>query len=325
MLNRKVSCILVTITMLLGSFIMGCFDQGKDSEDDSIEEIRWKTPYVLVENEKKNVWASIFQDSNERFWITWSQYNKDYQIMITYSDDGKHWSTPKQITYDLGNKLTPSLIQDINGRYRLFYSHSGIKVLHSDDGLEWYAPTIAMSVDAGTFKLISDSENKYWIAYYFVPDIGETSDPGLSGTYISKSDAGFNWSNPKFVAYGTPSSIMQDSMNSYWLVSGGVKIYKSPEENIWELKSTISPDLINRGTLIEDNNNIYRLAWLSVKSNNNSRIMMTSSKDGENWGDTQEIYTFDTQVSDLTLYQDTEGRYWLMWSSDDKIWITQSY
>jgi len=323
-------CSVAIIIVLLCISIKVKNRDGNRRNDDFIENIRWKTPYVIIENEKKNVDTSIMQDSKGRYWISWSQYGQgwDYQIMISHSDDGWNWSEPFQITNDRGNRFSPIVIQDEEGCYRLFYSDRGINIVYSQNGEEWTNTSIVRPFYPDSFKIISDDNNTNLMAFSYVPYIGETSDPPQSEVYIAKSIDATNWTEPQFIDYGGVSSLFQDSDQNYWLIVDNryfLDIYRSPMGDNWDRVSRLSLESYYGGSMIEDNDNIYRLAWLSVKGNNNSTIMLTSSKDGENWEYSQEIYTSNKRVSNPTLFQDINGKYWLIWSSEDKIWACQSY
>ena len=260
--------------------------------------------------------ACLIKGSSGKFFLFFHSWDGSaYNIRTSSSDDGIVWSSPIALTYATSyGCLSPSAIQDKNGKYWLAYhkDNSGIWIANSDNGVTWNAPTQITFYDHAESSwcrnpsLIQDNNGKYWISY--------DSSIHSPEILVRSSDDGINWNAPVQVTTGlypeSRSSLIQDSAGTYWLVwarSGGtIWASNSNDGNTWN-----TPWQIVTGTasyapsIIQNFAGQYVLAWRD--SNAAGNVWIAVSEDLVNLQTPQQIIT-DSTLSNH-LMQTPDGKY----------------
>lgn len=260
----------------------------------------------------------------------------------------KNWGEKIRVTDDDFEDVFPSLIQSQNGIYWIAWSsnRSGnydIFISKSVNRKDWENPhrIIISDYEDVTQSLIQDSKGIFWLAF-------ASNRSGDYNIWLSSSSDGIKWESPQQITNDksrdfTPC-LIQDKNDKYWIVWSKTKynnsdiwITSSIDGKNWDNPKSIINNSLEDITpcLIQDNDEIYRLTWVSNRTKQNNvndyNIWISSSSDGYDWGHSYRV-TNDSKQNDVpSLIQDNEGKFWITWCSVLKgsfdfydIWISKS-
>jgi tetratricopeptide (TPR) repeat protein len=262
---------------------------------------RWTEPQQITPMDTENF--SLFQDKRGIYRLVFDG------LWITSSSDGINWEKPKRLpisflsfSKSFSNDHYPILIQDLKGKYWLTWmskrsGHFEIWISTSSDLVNWSHPfnlakRIGLLLGYSTFAFMQDRNGKFWL---IVPEHSiseEEKKKGIKPIFlISTSLDGINWTKPVQVytklleVHVENPYIIQDKNGTYWMV--------------WESSRNVP-----EGTLYE--------------------IYISSSLDGLSWNEPILISQQMGIPSKPYLFQDAQGKYYLIWPSRDNLSVATS-
>lgn len=227
----------------------------------SNDSINWTEFYQVSFSNLTDYEPSLIQDKKGRFWILYSSLieirgtlNFNYDLKLVYSDNGKNWSGPVNITESPLVESYPYIMQDNRSRFFITYSTYSnesakdldIYLKYSDDGFNWSDPLrITDSDESDIFPImIQDKSGKYWMLFSRNTRLRHKPLMNKYDFFLIHSDDGIHWSE---IAELTNLShnvnypyFMQDRDGRFWIphmtgITGSeeLAIMGSPEGTEW--------------------------------------------------------------------------------------------
>jgi len=204
----------------------------------SNDSINWMNFYQVTASNLTDYEPNLIQDNKGRFWILYSSLIEirgtlsfNYDLKLTYSDNGINWSEPVNITNSPLIESYPYIMQDRTGRYFITYStysnesinNLDIYLKYSDDGFKWSQPIrITDSLESDIFPImIQDNSGKYWMLYSW--DTHRRHKPLLNkyDLFLIYSGDGIRWSDAAEItnlSYNINYPyFMQDKDGVFWI------------------------------------------------------------------------------------------------------------
>ena len=204
----------------------------------SNDSINWMNFYQVTASNLTDYEPNLIQDNKGRFWILYSSLIEirgtlsfNYDLKLTYSDNGINWSEPVNITNSPLIESYPYIMQDRTGRYFITYStysnesinNLDIYLKYSDDGFKWSQPIrITDSSESDIFPImIQDNSGKYWML--FSRNTHERHKPLLNkyDLFLINSGDGIRWSDAAEItnlSYNINYPyFMQDNDGVFWI------------------------------------------------------------------------------------------------------------
>jgi len=250
----------------------------------------WVDPLLAIGNYYDNYYPSLIQDSEGRYWMAWTNYNRtNYQhnIYLTYSCDGIYWDEqPTKITSDYDHDELPSLIQDSSGIFRVAFAsdRSGnydIWLTSSYDPRTSWSSPLQLTTDYST-----DTS----------PSLIENADGGFNISWESRRTGRYEiWhsGSPDWSFWYHPEQVTEnDNPNSH---KHSPTLIQDQNETLWTIWSGQYSDSYN--------------IWSSYKKTNYPPSVSIMNPTGEKSGDVTIIYSIRDNGSDKCNIKP-------MWSSD---------
>ena len=273
----KISCLIIFSIILLQYL----------PQNTLASEQNWGEKIKVTDDEFEDIFPSLIQDLNGKYWIAWTSSmnnngisisNSSNDILISSSVNLLDWTTPQYIMKDNFVDMTPSLIQDSNGKFWIvwastrnetndrFHFYYDIWISSSNDGEKWSSPRRITNDNLTDFSpcIMQDRNDKYWVVWT------KTESDNNSNIWITSSNDCENWDEPKLIL----DNGNQDA---------------TPK-------------------LIQDINKKYRIAWVSNNSNI-FNIWVSSSIDCKNWGNTKQVTNDNNWDGNPSFIQDNNELY----------------
>jgi len=269
-------CAVTVLILLPIALALGCQPQGTPAEEE--KDIPASDLYQLTTDVNKDEDPLMVQDSYGVYWLVWcSDRSGNGDIWCSNSPDGINWSNPMQLTSNTFDDWHPSMIQDSEGTYCLTW----------------------MSWRTGNYDI-----------------------------WYSDSPDGINWSEPTQLTTDVSDdwvpSLSKDSSGAFWITwSSG----KSGNQDIWYTTSQDGENWSNATQLtmdaseddcpwlLQDSNGTYWVVWHSNRQGTYD-IFYSNSTDGANWSEPVALITDESTDMYPFMLQDSQGRYWIVWTSD---------
>lgn len=233
-----------------------------------------------------------------------------------------------QLTTDVHKDEDPFMVQDSYGVYWLVWcsdrsGNGDIWYSNSPDGINW---SNSMQLTSNTFddwypSMIQDSEGTYCLTWM-------SWRSGNYDIWYSDSEDGRDWSEPMQLTTDVSDdwvpSLSKDSSDAFWITwSSG----KSGNQDIWYTTSQDGENWSNATQLttdaseddcpwlLQDSNSTYWVVWHSNRQGTYD-IFYSNSTDGANWSEPVALITDESTDMYPFILQDSQGRYWIIWTSD---------
>jgi hypothetical protein len=177
--------------------------------------------------------------------------------------------------------------------------------------LEIEGPSSASTISGPTESISGNVITVTWVWNWGSDNVGE-------GTYTAIISA-----------IDSCGNIWDDTTSFYISISQPPPPPPPPQKYDWTTITEISNSYNDEEpSLIQDDNDIYWLAFTSYEGSSRDNILVKSSADGVNWGSGIHITQNNSYESRPSLIQDSKGIYWLAfqssWGGDYDIWICNS-
>jgi predicted GH43/DUF377 family glycosyl hydrolase len=221
-------------------------------------------------------------------------------VQMATSTNGISWTTVGSVTGltpPAGTQPSHTLVEDIDGTYRMWYHPntiaydiSDIRTATSTDGLHWTndQPLTQVNTSLGVGSVVYDDDNNNtWNRGSYGPaDV--IYNPAGSATIVTPVDKASVWSN-KYVMYydGTSGNseslglaVSDDGINWEGYTVGGVAV---PVLTGSHVSGAWDQNYVSRATVLKENDDTFDMWYSGGVTTMDQGIGYASSTDGINW------------------------------------------
>ncbi|NOR85033.1 hypothetical protein GQ473_02860 [archaeon] len=237
----------------------------------------WSASTKITTSDADDFSPIIMQVFSGKYFIIYvSDSTGNKEVWSVTSNDGSSWSAPINITNSFENKMKPSIIQDISGKFWISWTVSVFGVGEGQvDKMQYMT-----SIDGATWSDISDfSINALKITNARLSEYSGTYGivyESNGAIYYSSSSNGETWSASFLISLGTDNS---EPMH------------------------------------IKDSTGKHHIIWTSTQNGNND-IYHSSSDTGTSWSAPSAITIHAASDASGYILQDTNDYFWFLFRSD---------
>lgn len=287
-----------------------------------------QSPVPVTDDNFLNYMPSLLQRPDHGFVIVYERLDANFEngdLMITFSSTGVSWTTPQVVVAGPGNERHPSLVQQTDGSYLLFYLSDGsgyyqILQASSPDGVVWAE---LGTVDLGwsaTDQLVNPTVCRE-------PDGSLTMsyDKLSDGGYVAHSTAGINWDQDRTrVSDGSLNRIMRHNDGTYLLSyqrRTGLYYWQidiftrtSPDRVSWSAENRVTTNQNSHDSFpLELLDATYALYYAKSSGGQPYDLFSREAGDGSSWGGETGWVPYsgwDTQPHPITCHSGAVALAW---------------